>query len=94
MIITFPQREQLTCSSSGVGYKQIIFGKMAEYIGMFMLKFGIPAGIRSCNIKDEYTGQRIDIQSGVLSTRVSINGRDYYFDRFTGRHTGTGLGCS
>lgn len=94
MIISFPQRETLYPSSSNASVTDTIFSRIAEWFGRLFLKSKIPSAIADCSIKDELTGQWIDIRNGTLSTRISINGRDYYFDRFTGKYTGTGLGCS
>ncbi|MGH6735018.1 MAG: hypothetical protein ACRECX_02910 [Methyloceanibacter sp.] len=41
-------------------------------------------------IHDQTTGQHIAISVGTLSVCLTVNGRDFYFDRFTGRFTGTG----
>jgi hypothetical protein len=54
---------------------------------------GMPGAIRDFHMKDELSGQEIDIAVTLLFTRISINGRDYYFDRLTGRFGGTGCGC-
>jgi hypothetical protein len=43
---------------------------------------------------DGVTGQKVAVSVGDLFVRLSIDGRDYYFDRLTGRFDGTGLGCS
>ena len=55
--------------------------------------FGLPGGIRDTTITDELTGQYIEVMVGVLFTRLSVNGRDYYFRRLSGRFDGTGMGC-
>jgi hypothetical protein len=40
--------------------------------------------------EDKLAGQRISTSVGELFVCVSVNGRDYYFDRITGRFDGTG----
>lgn len=94
MIITFPNTETPKPSLSGASRKEIFVGRIRELAGEFLLKRKIPSFIDDCSIEDRLTGQRIEICNGVLSTKITINGRDYYFDRFTGKLTGTGLGCS
>ena len=94
MIISFPIKQKLYPSSTGATKTDIIVGRIKECLGRTLLRTGIPAMLSDCSINDELTGQQIDIQSGVLFTRVSINGRDYFFDRFTGKYSGTGTGCS
>jgi hypothetical protein len=56
-------------------------------------KLRLPGAIRDSMVEDEATGQRIEVRVGRLFTRISINGRDFYFDRFSGRFDGTGTGC-
>jgi hypothetical protein len=41
-------------------------------------------------LDDRLAGQRISATVGELFVCVSVNGRDYYFDRITGRFDGTG----
>jgi len=43
--------------------------------------------------QDGLTGNEIEITLSGAYSVISINGRDYYFDRLTGRFGGTGLGC-
>lgn len=54
---------------------------------------GAPGAIQNQEITDSLTGQRIEIRVGDLFTRISIDGRDYYFTRIRGRLDGTGCGC-
>jgi len=39
---------------------------------------------------DKITGQKVAVSIGDLFVRLSVDGRDYYFDRITGRFDGTG----
>ena len=41
-------------------------------------------------INDPATGQQIAVTVGDLLVRLTVNGRDFYFDRLTGRFDGTG----
>lgn len=63
------------------------------FLGRVMTQCGIPGLINDATIKDSLTGDEIIVSVGPLFVRLSINGRDYYFDRLTGRFDGTGLGC-
>ncbi len=53
----------------------------------------LPGAIRDLDHIDPVSGQEVQIKVGVLFTRISINGRDYYFRRLSGRFDGTGSGC-
>ena len=61
--------------------------------GRILNAMGAPGAIRSTELTDPLSGQKIEIRVGILFTRISINGRDYYFSRFRGRLDGTGCGC-
>lgn len=61
--------------------------RLANYLG-------VPGAIANITIDDAVTGQHIEVQTGILFTRVSVNGRDYYFRRFSGEWDGTGMGCA
>jgi len=44
----------------------------------------LPAPIAEVDIED------LQIHIGPLFTKISVNGRDYWFDRLTGRYAGSG----
>jgi hypothetical protein len=56
-------------------------------------RVGIPGFIQPKILDDPVTGQHIEIRLGLLFTVVSVDGRDYYFRRFSGKYDGTGSGC-
>jgi len=66
---------------------------MREALGRLFNRLHIPGSIAPMNYKDIVTGDAIDVTVSPLFVRLSINGRDYYFDRFNGRFDGTGMGC-
>jgi hypothetical protein len=41
-------------------------------------------------VNDAITGHRIQVKAGTLFTCITVNGRDYYFHRLTGKFDGTG----
>ena len=49
----------------------------------------VPAIIRPVEFRDEITGNFFSVTHGI-QTRISINGRDYYFNRLTGSYDGAG----
>jgi hypothetical protein len=53
----------------------------------------IPGAIANSTITDSVTHQTFSISVGALFTRITLDGRDYYFDRFSGKFNGTGSGC-
>ena len=52
-----------------------------------------PGVIQTFSFNDALTGNMIIVSVGDRFTRLTINGRDYYVDRITGRFAGTGMGC-
>lgn len=64
------------------------------WLGRTLNKCGVPGLVRETIIPDEITGQIIQISYNSLYTVISIDGRDYYFNRFDGRFGGTGMGTS
>ena len=68
--------------------------KARESVGSLLCRLGLPGFIKQLNYDDPLTGQQISISSSSLFTKLSVNGRDYYFDRITGKFDGTGMGCS
>lgn len=63
------------------------------FFGRLLQRLKIPGAVTDTIIEDGLTAQRIEVKVGVLFTRISVNGRDYYFDRVTGLFDGTGSGC-
>jgi hypothetical protein len=77
----------------GVSTVQVARTRMQETLGRLMNRFGFPGIIRDCVIEDELTHQKIEVRRGVLFTKITVNGRDHFFDRITGKFGGSGSGC-
>jgi hypothetical protein len=60
-----------------------IFGRIANRLGM-------PGAVQPVEIEDPATGQHITLAVGTVMVRLTVNGRDFYFDRLTGRYDGAG----
>jgi hypothetical protein len=93
-LLKFPSHSVGSPATLGATSCQILYGRIQVALGQMLNRLGVPGVIREATIQDELTGQHIQIQAGVLFTRVSVNGRDYYFHRLTGKFDGTGMGCS
>lgn len=68
----------------------ILRTRLEIWIHRQLNRLGVPGAIQPIDFTDALTGTRIQIQSGVLFFVININGRDFYFDRITGRFDGTG----
>ena len=62
-------------------------------LSRLLSKLGFPCIVRPFEYTDQYTGNHIKITDLTLFTKISINGRDYYFHRLSGKFDGTGSGC-
>lgn len=78
----------------GATWMDILKGRLRRLFGELLKSLRIPGPIQNCHIVDPVTNQTIEIRVGVLFSRISINGRDYYFHRLTGKYDGAGMGCS
>ena len=90
-MISFP--EQSHPATIGATRVQIWRGRAATLFGRLLNAFRLPGAIADAVVDDSLTGQHIEVVVGPLFTRVSVNGRDYYFRRLTGKHDGSGSGC-
>lgn len=66
---------------------------MAEIPERVCLLLNLPGVVQPIDYPDMVTGDRIRVQVGKRFTVISVNNRDYYFKRFTGRFDGTGYVC-
>jgi len=53
-----------------------------------------PAIIQEFEYSDKLTNQKISIKNQSLHTVITIDGRDYYFNRLNGKFDGTGSGLT
>jgi hypothetical protein len=95
-IIKFPQKgkssNELKLMNSGRIRAKISRLKyyLIECFHSFVNNIGFPCIIGEADIYDDLTQQDIKIKPGIFFTVLTINGRDYYFRRLTGKFDGTG----
>jgi len=66
--------------------KDVIFGIPLLLIGLFRL----PGFVQPIDYADKVTGDRFRVCVGKRYTIISVNHRDYWFRRSTGKFDGTG----
>lgn len=93
VIIDFPRRDISRGSSSGATFLDVLRGRFRLWVGRCLNHLHAPGAIRNVSINDPLSGQQIDIAVQSSFVKLTVNGRDYYFDRLTGKFDGTGLGC-
>jgi hypothetical protein len=64
------------------------------YLGRLLNLAGFPAIVREGEYRSEELGAKIKVLRTDLSTLVSVNGFDVYFNRFTGSIEGVGFNPS
>lgn len=53
-------------------------------------RLGVPGAVAPMSFRDEATGCTLTVANGHRFTIVTVDGRDFYFDRITGKFDGTG----
>jgi hypothetical protein len=91
-IVRFPG--QAHCSVENASRLDILKSRIRQYVGKILGRVQLPGAVASTTIDDALSGQRLEIKVGTICTRISVNGRDYYFSRLSGKFNGTGSGCS
>jgi hypothetical protein len=92
-VLKFPTRSAAKVASTGAGAYAVWKGRAKGWFCRLLNRLGVPGAVQETAIEDGLTGQSIHVHVGVLFTRISVNGRDFYFHRLSGRLDGTGSGC-
>ena len=93
-VMHFPKSKIGRPASIGASWMDVTVSRAKELLGRLLNRLRIPGPVRNNTIEDALTGQRIEIHVGVFFTRISVNGRDYFFHRVSGKFDGTGMGHS
>jgi hypothetical protein len=89
-VVDFPSERVSRPARDGATAIDIARSRMRAGVGRLLNKLRMPAAIQPIEITDEITKQHVAVTVDGLFVRISIDGRDYYFDRLTGRFDGTG----
>lgn len=90
-VIVFPGGRM---ASGGAGWWVRTKERVRLGLGLALRRLGVPGCVRPVEIHDPVSGRTVKVSVGPLFTRIEIDGRDFYFDRFSGRFDGTGQGCT
>ena len=94
MIVNFPtRRERPVGTSSGANALDIWLRRMRGVLCRICNRVGVPGAIQDATIDDPLSGQHIEVAVQQDFVKLTVNGRDYYFDRISGKFDGTGMGC-
>lgn len=73
-------------------FLQIWTHRVRIFLSRFVSRLGFGGGIvKPFKVDDLVTGQHLEIRISPSFTTISVDGRDYYFRRFTGVFDGTGM---
>jgi hypothetical protein len=89
-VVEFPSHRVAYPLRDGATAFDIARSRVRAGVGRLLNKLGVPAAIKPMEVTDAITKQHVAVAVDDLFVRVSVDGRDYYFDRLTGRFDGTG----
>ncbi len=92
-VVKLPRRPIERAAVDGATFYDIGLDWIRMALGRLAGRLGVPGFIRDTVIDDPVTGQQIEIRVYALDARLTIDGRDYYFGRFSGKLEGAGMGC-
>jgi len=72
-------------------FKDTLHYFMLAMLGRIMMIFKIPGFIKPMETYDRLTNSYIKVQTTKYYTIISINGKDFYFKRLTGKYDGSGM---
>ncbi len=82
--------EQMEVETSNYHIGRRIADIIRELPGKILQWLRLPGVLQPMDFPDKFTGDRIVIKTNERFTVVSVNNRDYYFRRVSGRFDGTG----
>jgi hypothetical protein len=89
-VLRFPSERIVRAARGDATWIEIWLGRTRQWLGRVLNRASAPGAIREMEFKDQLADRHIAVSVGELFTCLSVNGRDYYFDRLTGRFDGTG----
>jgi hypothetical protein len=89
-VIRFPTERTAHPGRGGVTVLDVMTLRARASLGRLANWIGAPGAIAPAEIHDAVTGQQITVAVEALLVRLTVNGRDFYFNRMTGRFDGTG----
>lgn len=89
-VVTFPAHRVRRAAAGNATTSEIIASRARLWVGRLMNACRVPGAIRPTQFHDEVTDRDVSISIDDGFVRLSVDGRDYFFDRITGRFDGTG----
>jgi hypothetical protein len=89
-VIRFPVERSQRPARGNATAAEIAKGRFKQWLAKILNRARMPGAIRPMDFEDRLAGQHLTVMVGELFVCITVNGRDYYFDRITGRFDGTG----
>lgn len=70
---------------------EIYIERFKQLLGKILNYFHIPGFVKPTKIYDDLTETHLEVNLSGFFTRITVNGRDYYFHRLSGKFDGTGI---
>lgn len=80
--------------ASPVGGGVSVAGRLRDVLAAVLERLHAPALIRPFSYDDPTTGQHVELRTSSRYAVLSVNGRDYFFNRESGTLDGAGSGVS
>ncbi len=80
--------------TSGASWLDVAHVELKQFMGKLIGYLGVPGLVKPMKIHDTLTNTNIQVRVSGLFTVISIDGRDYYFKRLTGKYDGSGMAVS
>ena len=89
-VVRFPCERIPRAAPTDASWWDVMRERLVQQLGRLLRRVGVPGAIQNIELADKHTGQQVSVHVGELYVRLTVNGRDFYFNRFTGHFDGTG----
>jgi hypothetical protein len=89
-VVRFPVERMQRSARTTATACEVAASRLRQWLGRTLSRYGVPGAIQPMEFEDSLAGQHISVSVGEFFVCLSVNGRDYYFDRITGCFDGTG----
>jgi len=81
-------------ATQGATLSIIYIERLKQLLGKILNYFHIPGFVKPIKIFDDLTKTHLEVKLSGFFTKITVNGKDYYFRRLDGKFDGTGMGCT
>ena len=89
-VVEFPTQRIVRAAQDGATFSDVVKGRLRRLVGQCINRLGLPGSIQVMEFEDVAVGRHVSVAIDDLFVCLKIDGRDYYFDRISGKFDGTG----